>query len=74
MDRQVKFMQFVRLFAKQLLLTTRSIWMKRLRGILKKLILRYDRTLFVAGPRRCEPKKYGGRGARGRARTQKSYS
>ncbi|KAJ0441868.1 putative ribosomal protein S9 [Helianthus annuus] len=31
----------------------------------------YDRTLLVADPRRCEPKKFGGRGAR--ARFQKSY-
>ncbi|VAI15910.1 unnamed protein product [Triticum turgidum subsp. durum] len=30
-----------------------------------------DRTLLVADPRRCEPKKFGGRGAR--ARFQKSY-
>jgi small subunit ribosomal protein S16e len=38
---------------------------------LKELILQYDRTLLVADPRRCEPKKYGGPGAR--ARIQKSY-
>ena len=38
---------------------------------IKELILQYDRTLLVADPRRCEPKKYGGRGAR--ARRQKSY-
>ncbi|CAI7912271.1 unnamed protein product [Closterium sp. NIES-53] len=38
---------------------------------LKNLLLRYDRTLLVADPRRCEPKKFGGRGAR--ARYQKSY-
>ena len=34
-------------------------------------LLQYDRTLLVADPRRCEPKKYGGSGAR--ARCQKSY-
>lgn len=38
---------------------------------IKELILQYDRTMLVADPRRCEPKKYGGRGAR--ARKQKSY-
>ncbi|GJP35377.1 hypothetical protein CLOM_g19872, partial [Closterium sp. NIES-68] len=38
---------------------------------LKNALLRYDRTLLVADPRRCEPKKFGGRGAR--ARYQKSY-
>jgi len=38
---------------------------------LKEKLLQYDRTLLVADPRRCEPKKAGGRGAR--ARKQKSY-
>jgi small subunit ribosomal protein S16e len=37
----------------------------------KDIFARYDRTLLVADPRRCEPKKFGGRGAR--ARFQKSY-
>merc|ERR1712060_756402 len=38
---------------------------------IKDLLLQYDRTLLVADPRRREPKKFGGRGAR--ARFQKSY-
>ncbi|KAI8468149.1 MAG: ribosomal protein S5 domain 2-type protein [Monoraphidium minutum] len=38
---------------------------------IKEILLQYDRTLLVADPRRCEPKKFGGRGAR--ARFQKSY-
>ena len=38
---------------------------------IKETLLQYDRTLLVADPRRCEPKKFGGRGAR--ARFQKSY-
>ncbi|CAK83029.1 unnamed protein product (macronuclear) [Paramecium tetraurelia] len=38
---------------------------------IKDLLLQYDRTLLVADPRRCEPRKYGGKGAR--ARRQKSY-
>ncbi|KAJ3071762.1 40S ribosomal protein S16 [Podochytrium sp. JEL0797] len=38
---------------------------------LKAILTTYDRTLLVADPRRCEPKKFGGRGAR--ARFQKSY-
>ncbi|MDP2437526.1 MAG: uS9 family ribosomal protein [archaeon] len=38
---------------------------------LKEIILAYDRSLLVADPRRCEAKKFGGRGAR--ARFQKSY-
>nr|GEZ28965.1 40S ribosomal protein S16-like [Tanacetum cinerariifolium] len=31
---------------------------------IKDMLVRYDRTLLVADPRRCEPKKFGGRGAR----------
>ncbi|CAA18411.1 40S ribosomal protein S16-A [Schizosaccharomyces pombe] len=38
---------------------------------LKKALITYDRTLLVADPRRMEPKKFGGHGAR--ARQQKSY-
>ena len=38
---------------------------------IKEQLLAYDRTLLVADPRRCEPKKFGGPGAR--ARYQKSY-
>ena len=38
---------------------------------LKKAFIAYDRTLLVADPRRPEPKKFGGPGAR--ARYQKSY-
>ncbi|WFD33102.1 40S ribosomal protein S16 [Malassezia sp. CBS 17886] len=38
---------------------------------LRQLLISYDRTLLIADPRRCEPKKFGGRGAR--ARRQKSY-
>ena len=38
---------------------------------IKDLLLQYDRTLLVADPRRCEARKFGGKGAR--ARRQKSY-
>lgn len=38
---------------------------------MKELLLQYDKTLLVSDPRRCEPKKFGGHGAR--ARFQKSY-
>merc|ERR1711966_360717 len=38
---------------------------------IKEILMTYDRTLLVADPRRPEPKKFGGRGAR--ARFQKSY-
>jgi small subunit ribosomal protein S16e len=38
---------------------------------IKSILTQYDRTLIVADPRRCEPKKFGGPGAR--AKYQKSY-
>ena len=38
---------------------------------MKELLLSYDKGLLTADPRRCEPKKFGGPGAR--ARFQKSY-
>ena len=38
---------------------------------IKDILLAYDRTLLVADPRRMEPKKFGGPGAR--SRYQKSY-
>ena len=38
---------------------------------IKEQLMQFDRTLLVADPRRCEPKKFGGPGAR--ARFQKSY-
>lgn len=38
---------------------------------IKDILMNYDRSLLVADPRRTEPKKFGGRGAR--ARFQKSY-
>lgn len=33
---------------------------------IRDILVAYDRTLLVADPRRCEPKKFGGRGARAR--------
>ncbi len=38
---------------------------------IREILIRYDRSLLVADPRRCEPKNFGGPGAR--ARYQKSY-
>mmetsp|Transcript_21069 Transcript_21069/g.33974 ORF Transcript_21069/g.33974 Transcript_21069/m.33974 type:complete len:148 (-) Transcript_21069:66-509(-) len=38
---------------------------------IKDALMSYDRSLIVADPRRCEPKKFGGRSAR--SRFQKSY-
>ncbi|KAL9656346.1 hypothetical protein ABK040_005112 [Willaertia magna] len=38
---------------------------------IKDILMKYDRSLLVADPRRREPKKFGGRKAR--ARFQKSY-
>ncbi|PCC99695.1 30S ribosomal protein S9, partial [Halopseudomonas pelagia] len=33
---------------------------------IKDILVQYDRSLLVADPRRCEPKKFGGPGARAR--------
>lgn len=41
------------------------------KNTLKQALVQYDRTLLVADNRRCEPKKFGGKGAR--SRFQKSY-
>ena len=41
------------------------------KNLLKQALSQFDRTLLVADNRRCEPKKFGGPGAR--ARYQKSY-
>jgi small subunit ribosomal protein S16e len=41
------------------------------KNLLKTALIQFDRNLLVADPRRCEPKKFGGKGAR--ARFQKSY-
>ena len=38
---------------------------------IKEMLLEYDRSLLVADPRRCEPKKFGGKGAR--TRKQSSF-
>merc|ERR1711972_658531 len=38
---------------------------------IRDILVQYDRTLLVADPRRCEPKKFGGPGAR--SKYQKSY-
>ena len=38
---------------------------------IKDILLNYDKSMLVADPRRCEPKKFGGPGAR--AKYQKSY-
>lgn len=44
-------------------------WTKSSR--LHRIFIEYDRTMVVGDPRRKEPKKFGGPGAR--ARSQKSY-
>lgn len=44
-------------------------WTKSSR--LRRIFVEYDRTMVVGDPRRKEPKKFGGPGAR--AREQKSY-
>ncbi|CAG8439480.1 21294_t:CDS:2 [Rhizophagus irregularis] len=39
---------------------------------IKDTLIHYDRSLLVADPRRCEPKKFGGPGARARSLASKS--
>ena len=39
---------------------------------LKQALVAYDRTLLVADNRRCEPKKFGGPGARARYQVRES--
>ncbi|EGG19068.1 40S ribosomal protein S16 [Cavenderia fasciculata] len=57
--------------AKALVAYTQKYVDEQSKNIIKKALLAYDRALLVADPRRCEPKKFGGRGAR--SRFQKSY-
>ena len=40
---------------------------------LKKKLVAYDRTLLIADPRRMEPKKFGGHGARARRQKRCVY-
>lgn len=40
---------------------------------LKKTLIAYDRSLLVADPRRMEPKKFGGRGARARRQKVRAH-
>lgn len=74
----LKSMQLDRLYQRESLLIIKSMSTKPKKEklnvknfIILELLLQYDRSLLVADPRRCEPKKYGGPGAR--ARYQKSY-
>jgi small subunit ribosomal protein S16e len=41
---------------------------------LKKALVAYDRTLLIADPRRMEPKKFGGAGARARRQKRSVYA
>ena len=57
--------------AKAVIAYTQKYDDESLKRQLKELLIQYDKSLLVADPRRCEPKKFGGHGAR--ARFQKSY-
>ena len=57
--------------AKSLVAYTQKYQDEETKRELKDLLLQYDKGLLTADPRRCEPKKFGGKGAR--ARFQKSY-
>ncbi|MDI6691309.1 MAG: 30S ribosomal protein S9 [Candidatus Bathyarchaeota archaeon] len=57
--------------ANALLKWTKSTHLRTAFVDLRKAFVEYDRTMIVGDPRRKEPKKFGGPGAR--ARDQKSY-
>ena len=57
--------------AKALIAYTQKYHDEQSKVELKDLLVQYDKGLMVSDSRRCEPKKFGGRGAR--ARFQKSY-
>lgn len=54
-----------------LLLPPSAVVNESAKNEIKAILTAYDRSLLVADPRRCEPKKFGGPSAR--ARYQKSY-
>ena len=57
--------------AKSLVAYTQKFVDEATKKQIRDTLVQYDRTLLVADPRRCEPKKFGGPGAR--AKYQKSY-
>ncbi|CAF0950127.1 unnamed protein product [Didymodactylos carnosus] len=57
--------------AKSLVAYTQKFVDEATKKQIKDTLVQYDRSLLVADPRRCEPKKFGGPGAR--AKYQKSY-
>jgi small subunit ribosomal protein S16e len=57
--------------AKSLVAYTQKFVDEATKKQIRDILVQYDRTLLVADPRRCEPKKFGGPGAR--AKYQKSY-
>jgi hypothetical protein len=70
-DTFLKSTLFVKPFSKGVVAYYQKYVNENEKREIKEVLLQYDRSLLVADPRRCEPKKYGGPGAR--ARYQKSY-
>ena len=52
--------------SKALLAYTQKYQDEQAKMELKDLLLQYDRNLLTSDNRRCEPKKFGGHGARAR--------
>lgn len=57
--------------SKALIAYTSKFVDEQTKKVIRDTLVAYDRSLIVADPRRAEPKKFGGPGAR--ARYQKSY-
>ncbi|KAK2565494.1 40S ribosomal protein S16 [Acropora cervicornis] len=66
----IRVRPFVKLLPSHWLLTIKNVDEVSKKEI-RDILVQYDRSLLVADPRRSEPKKFGGPGAR--ARYQKSY-
>ncbi|KAG8037373.1 hypothetical protein G9C98_005583 [Cotesia typhae] len=71
MQKPKTTIQSVQVFGRKKTATAVAYCKRASKKEIKEMLIQYDRTLLVADPRRCEPKKFGGPGAR--ARYQKSY-
>ncbi|OBS25468.1 hypothetical protein FPOA_06002 [Fusarium poae] len=70
-DIRVRIYAIRQAIAKSLIAYYQKFVDEHSKNLLKQALVQFDRTLLVADNRRCEPKKFGGPGAR--ARFQKSY-
>ncbi|SCN90802.1 probable RPS16B-ribosomal protein S16.e [Fusarium fujikuroi] len=70
-DVRVRIYAIRQAIAKSLIAYYQKFVDEHSKNLLKQALVQFDRTLLVADNRRCEPKKFGGKGAR--SRFQKSY-